>query len=148
MKMSTSSATWLTSSWMVGSVPGVAPAAMQEGRHAAQNIDSQPCADSRDCPFAIATRECWRRSAGEPPSPRSARSRRRASFAWLLWLFVHIFFLIGFRNRLIVMIHWAWSYVTFDRGARLITEPLKEPLLESDLTGSREPQCLTRGAAN
>ena len=40
-------------------------------------------------------------------------------FAWLLWLFVHIFFLIGFRNRLIVMIHWAWSYVTFDRGARL-----------------------------
>ena len=46
-------------------------------------------------------------------------------FAWLLWLFIHIFFLIGFRNRLIVMIHWAWSYATFDRGARLITEPLK-----------------------
>ena len=52
-------------------------------------------------------------------------------FAWLLWLFVHIFFLIGFRNRLIVMIQWAWSYFTFDRGARLITEPLREPLLRS-----------------
>jgi NADH dehydrogenase len=41
--------------------------------------------------------------------------------AWLAWLTVHIFFLIGFRNRLIVLIQWAWSYLTFERGARLIT---------------------------
>ena len=53
--------------------------------------------------------------------------------AWLLWLFVHILFLIGFRNRLVVMIQWAWSYVTFDRGARLITEPLKEPMIKPDV---------------
>jgi hypothetical protein len=39
--------------------------------------------------------------------------------AWLAWLFVHILFLIGFRNRLLVFIQWAWSYVTFERGARL-----------------------------
>jgi NADH:ubiquinone reductase (H+-translocating) len=42
-------------------------------------------------------------------------------FAWLAWLFVHIFFLIGFRNRIIVLIQWAWSYFTYERGARLIT---------------------------
>jgi NADH dehydrogenase len=42
-------------------------------------------------------------------------------FAWLAWLFIHIFFLIGFRNRLLVMIQWAWSYLTYERGARLIT---------------------------
>jgi hypothetical protein len=42
-------------------------------------------------------------------------------FAWLAWLFVHILFLIGFRNRLMVMIQWAWSYLTYERGARLIT---------------------------
>jgi len=42
-------------------------------------------------------------------------------FAWLAWLFVHILFLIGFRNRLLVMIQWAWSYLTYERGARLIT---------------------------
>jgi NADH dehydrogenase len=42
-------------------------------------------------------------------------------FAWLAWLFVHILYLIGFRNRLLVMIQWAWSYMTYDRGARLIT---------------------------
>jgi NADH dehydrogenase FAD-containing subunit len=41
--------------------------------------------------------------------------------AWLAWLFVHILFLIGFRNRLLVFIQWAWSYVTYERGARLIT---------------------------
>ena len=41
--------------------------------------------------------------------------------AWLSWLFVHILFLIGFRNRLLVFIQWAWSYVTYERSARLIT---------------------------
>ncbi len=41
--------------------------------------------------------------------------------AWLSWLFVHILFLIGFRNRLLVFIQWAWSYATYERGARLIT---------------------------
>jgi NADH dehydrogenase len=41
--------------------------------------------------------------------------------AWLAWLFVHIFFLIGFRNRLLVLVQWAWSYFTYERGARLIT---------------------------
>jgi NADH dehydrogenase len=41
--------------------------------------------------------------------------------AWLSWLFIHILFLIGFRNRLLVFIQWAWSYVTYERGARLIT---------------------------
>ena len=41
--------------------------------------------------------------------------------AWLAWLIVHIFFLIGFRNRLVVIFDWAWSYFTYERGARLIT---------------------------
>ena len=41
--------------------------------------------------------------------------------AWIIWTFVHIFYLIGFRNRVLVMIQWAWSYVTFGRGARIIT---------------------------
>ena len=42
-------------------------------------------------------------------------------FAWLVWIFVHIFFLIGFRNRLLVLFEWAWAYFTYERGARLIT---------------------------
>ena len=47
--------------------------------------------------------------------------------AWLAWLFVHILFLIGFRNRLLVFIQWAWSYVTYERGARLITGSTELP---------------------
>jgi NADH:ubiquinone reductase (H+-translocating) len=42
-------------------------------------------------------------------------------FAWVAWLFVHIFFLIGFRNRIAVIFNWAWSYFSFNKGARLIT---------------------------
>ena len=45
--------------------------------------------------------------------------------AWLAWLFVHIMFLIGFRNRFLVLFEWAWAYVTWQRGARLITGPWK-----------------------
>ena len=47
--------------------------------------------------------------------------------AWLTWIFVHIFFLIGFRNRVLVLLEWAWSYFTYSRGARLITEEAQVP---------------------
>ena len=49
------------------------------------------------------------------------RLRLSGFMAWLAWLGVHIFFLIGFRNRFIVMFAWTWSYLTYERGARLIT---------------------------
>jgi NADH dehydrogenase FAD-containing subunit len=47
--------------------------------------------------------------------------------AWLLWGLVHIYLLIGFRNRLAVLVNWMWSWLTYGRGARLITGPLSEP---------------------
>jgi NADH dehydrogenase len=67
-----------------------------------------------------------------PLSPRRATSRKRAVaqlgsvklngfVAWLLWSVAHIYFLIGFRNRAVVAMNWAWNYVTFQRGTRLIT---------------------------
>ena len=49
--------------------------------------------------------------------------------AWVLWLFIHLMNLVSFRNRLLVFIQWAWSYITYDRAARLITET---PLSEQD----------------
>jgi NADH dehydrogenase len=52
--------------------------------------------------------------------------------AWVLWLGVHIFWLIGFDNRVLVFIRWAWSYFTYQRGARLITGPVETPLLRSE----------------
>ena len=50
----------------------------------------------------------------------------RGALAWLAWLFVHIFFLIGFRNRVLVILEWAWQYLTFRRGARLITDTAEQ----------------------
>jgi NADH dehydrogenase len=47
--------------------------------------------------------------------------------AWLFWLFAHIYFLIGFRSRLIVMVEWAWAYFTYERGARVVAEPARPP---------------------
>jgi NADH dehydrogenase len=116
-------------------VPGVAPAAIQQGRHAAGNIirylDGQPRQ-----PFHYVDKGMLA-TIGRGAAVAKLGSIKATGFlAWLLWLFVHILFLIGFRNRIVVVLQWAWSYVTFDRGARLITEPLKQPLVESgaDLT--------------
>jgi NADH dehydrogenase len=104
-------------------VPGLAPAAMQEGRHAADMI--------------------LRRLTGRPTQPfryvdkgnlaTIGKAAAVADFgfirlsglvAWLLWIVVHIAFLIGFRNRAIVLFEWAWAYFTSQRGARLITGDL------------------------
>jgi NADH dehydrogenase len=71
---------------------------------------------------------------------RIGRIKSSGFVAWLLWLFIHIFFLIGFRNRLIVLMQWAWSYITFDRGARLITEPLKGPLVGCEPQHHNQPK--------
>jgi len=101
-------------------VPGVAPAAIQEGQHTALNLE--------------------RAVAGQPL--RAFRYRDKGSLAtigraaavadfgkvkfggflaWMAWLVIHIFFLIGFRNRFLVITQWAWAYLTYQRGARLIT---------------------------
>lgn len=115
-------------------VPGVAPAAMQEARWAARNLirtlNGQPSErfQYRDKGM-LAT-------IGRAAGVVDLRGVKFTGvIAWLLWLFVHIFFLIGFRNRVLVMIQWAWSYVTYDRGARLITgRPQPDP--ESVLVSS------------
>jgi NADH dehydrogenase len=62
------------------------------------------------------------------------RLRFSGLFAWLTWLFVHLLFLVEFENRLLVLVQWAWSYMTFNRGARLITgkNPMPLPLSSTD----------------
>jgi len=101
-------------------VPGVAPAAMQQGKHVAQAVLDALHGRPRR-PFLYKDKGMLAtigRLAGVAHIGKLKFSGRPA---WLLWLFIHIFFLIGFRNRILVMIEWAWSYVTYDRGARLIT---------------------------
>jgi NADH dehydrogenase len=101
-------------------VPGVAPAAMQQGRAAAKTIardlKNQPRKD-----FHYLDKGSLATIGRAAAIAQFGKLHISGYFAWLAWLFVHIFFLIGFRNRLIVLIQWAWSYVTYERGARLIT---------------------------
>ena len=105
-------------------VPGVSPGAKQMGRLAAQNIlrriQSQPTQPFRYVNYGdLAT--IGRNSAiADVDFPLLGKTRFWGLPAWLFWLFVHVFFLIGFRNRIVVMIDWALAYFTFDRHARIV----------------------------
>jgi NADH dehydrogenase len=115
-------------------VPGVAPAAMQQGKLAARNVLATLEGKPRQ-PFHYVDKGMLATIGRGAAVAKIGRFKASGFLAWLLWLFVHILFLIGFRNRLLVMIQWAWSYITFDRGARLITAPLQGPLVEVDPPG-------------
>jgi NADH dehydrogenase len=109
-------------------VPGLSPAAMQEGRHAAKNI-ARIIRGEPTLPFCYWDKGTLATIGKAAAVGDLGRLHLSGLIAWLMWLFVHIFFLIGFRNRFIVIIEWAWIYIRNDRGARLITGDV-EPLLE------------------
>jgi NADH dehydrogenase len=102
-----------------GPLPGVSPVAIQMGQYAASVIAGDLAGEPRRAfhywdkgQLAVigrgrAVADIWKLHFG-------------GFLAWVIWTFVHIFFLIGFRNRILVMIQWAWSYLTYGRGARLI----------------------------
>jgi len=101
-------------------VPGVSPAAMQMGRHVARLIEEE-----------IETKlPLTRPSATLSPSDEemdAVKGKVKLSgwIAWLAWLFVHLIFLIGFRNRAAVLLQWTYAYFAYKRGARIITQPEK-----------------------
>jgi NADH dehydrogenase len=101
-------------------VPGVAPAAKQMGRHAAQTIMAE-MASRQTAPFVYADYGNLATIGRKSAVADFGRLQLSGFPAWLVWGLVHIGFLIGFRNRLTVMLDWAWSYVNHSRGVRLIT---------------------------
>jgi NADH:ubiquinone reductase (H+-translocating) len=101
-------------------VPGVAPAAKQMGRYAAKVIRNR-LAGRSTAPFAYRDWGNLATIGRKAAVADFGRIRLSGLPAWLAWSFAHIWFLIGFRNRLFVLIDWAWAYFTYDRGARLIT---------------------------
>ncbi len=100
-------------------VPGVAPAAKQMGAHVAKMIAAR-VAGRATAPFV------YRDFGALATIGRSAavvdfgRLRLSGYLAWVFWLGAHVFFLIGFRNRIVVMLNWAWAYVTHQRHARVM----------------------------
>jgi NADH dehydrogenase len=104
-------------------VPGVAPAANQMGQHVARTIKAL-IAGNPSRPFAYLNKGDLA-TIGRHKAVASfggGRLRVAGYLAWFLWLFIHIAYLIGFRNRISVLLQWAYNYIFFERGVRLITE--------------------------
>jgi NADH dehydrogenase len=108
-------------------VPGVAPAAMQAGDHVARTIVG--CLEGRAPePFRYRDKGSLATVGRSKAVADIGRLRLSGWIAWLTWLMIHIAYLIGFRNRILVLFEWAWAFVSYQRGARLITgEPMPPP---------------------
>ncbi len=108
-------------------VPGISPAAIQMGRYAGRIVAREAEAARRGKaapprpPFSYRDKGILATIGRNKAVAMLPRAEFGGYFAWALWALVHVFFLIGFRNRLLVMLEWAWAYLVFDRGARLIT---------------------------
>ena len=106
-------------------VPGVAQGAIQGGKHVAKILAKEVSSGRAPSPDRAAF-AYWDKGNMATIGRASAviatkRFAKHGLLAWLLWWAVHVMFLVGFRNRLLVMFHWAWSWMSFTRGARLIT---------------------------
>jgi NADH dehydrogenase len=103
-------------------LPGLAPVAMQQGRYIAKLLRSDSMDPAQRPPFRYVDKGQMA-TIGRKRAVVQFRGIRFGGFlAWVAWLFIHIFYLIGFKNRISVFAQWTWSYLTFKRGARLITE--------------------------
>jgi NADH dehydrogenase len=124
-------------------VPGVAQGGIQGGRHAAKTIRRRLSGETTP-PFRYSNKgdvAVIGRLAGVTDIPwLGPFGRQSGFFAWSLWLGIHIVYLIGFANRLVVTVRWAWSFLTHGRGSRLITgTPLLPPIADPEPPATTPP---------
>lgn len=119
-------------------LPGVAPVAIQEGKAVARTIARDLKGEPRK-EFHYFDKGSLATIGRSAAVAELGRIHISGVIAWLAWLFVHIMYLIGFRNRVLVLIQWAWSYFTYDRGARLITGVTGLPQFDSVGDQEAEP---------
>lgn len=112
-------------------LPGVAPVAMQQGRYAGRVIHERVGGREKPRPFHYFNKGNLATIGRAYAIADFGFARASGFIAWALWLGVHILYLIGFRNRLLVMVQWAWAYFTYEHGARIIT-PISQPAPEPE----------------
>jgi len=124
-------------------LPGVAPVAILEGRYVAKLIrreiklaKSQPGQPVPRQPFHYWDKGSLATIGRAAAVAQFGKIHISGLMAWLAWLFIHILFLIGFQNRVLVLIQWAWSYFTYERGARLITGSTNLPGWDGPFSGN------------
>jgi NADH dehydrogenase len=103
------------------SYPGLAPVAMQQGRYAGRVVAARLSGRGAPSPFRYRDKGTLATIGRNKAVAEVWKLKFSGRLAWLAWLLVHIYYLIGFQNRIVVMIRWAYSYVTRGRGSRLIT---------------------------
>jgi NADH dehydrogenase len=116
-------------------LPGVSPVAMQQARYVARIIRWEVESEGRPPrdPFSYFDKGSMA-TIGRSRAIAEARGLKMHGFiAWLAWLFIHVWYLIGFRNRVAVLLNWTWSYLSYKRGARLITSTGWRPGLEGEV---------------
>jgi NADH dehydrogenase len=123
-------------------VTGLAAVAVQEGPHAAKNIVRAVQGRPLE-PFHYVDKGTLATIGRAAAVANFGRVKLSGLVAWLMWLFVHVFLLIGFRNRFLVMFSWAWTYFTYERGARLITGDVGPVVTGAEM----EPDCRDAPAA-
>ena len=105
-------------------LPGLAPVAMQQGRYVGDAIRRR-LAGKQVAPFEYRDKGNLA-TIGRSKAVADVKGVRLGGFpAWILWLVVHLFYLIGFENRVLVLLRWLFSFVTHGRSARVITKPLE-----------------------
>jgi NADH dehydrogenase len=111
-------------------VPGIAPAAMQMGSHVAriirEDLDSSKSEKKPRSAFDYLDKGSMATIGRSAAVFKAGPVKLTGFLAWTAWLFVHLLFLVGFRNKAVVLVQWAWNYVTYGRGARLIVRPGQE----------------------
>jgi NADH dehydrogenase len=133
-------------------VPGLCPAAIQQGNYVARSIEADLAGKPRE-PFAYLDKGTMATVGRSRAIAQVGKLKLSGIFAWLAWMGVHILFLIGFHNRFVVMFNWIWQYFTWKRGARLITthtgvEPqllLGEMAREKGTAGEDAPKAAIAG---
>ncbi|MDX1416368.1 MAG: NAD(P)/FAD-dependent oxidoreductase [Candidatus Promineifilaceae bacterium] len=119
-------------------LPGMAPVAMQQGEYAARLIERRLSGKTSE-PFSYHDKGTLA-VIGRNSAVATLGPARLSGFpAWLIWVFIHIGYLIGFDNKLMVLMQWAWNYFTRNRGARLITGADPFPLIETESEKDFEP---------
>jgi NADH dehydrogenase len=134
--------------------PGLAPVAMQQGRYVARAILRELAGEDRGR-FEYVDKGQMATIGRSRAIVEVGKLRFGGRFAWWTWLLVHIYYLTGFHNRLLVLIQWAWSYLTFSRGARLIVgkhwrfyEPEPKPKPEPEPQAESRPRLESRNEAH
>jgi NADH dehydrogenase len=119
-------------------LPGVAPVAMQQGAYAAKRIIARLRGGAETKPFHYHDRGDLAVIGRGAAVARIGKLRFSGLLAWLIWLFVHLMYIVQFSNRLVVFVHWGFLYLTYNRGARLITGEMLPPEMEKGQAPTRD----------